>query len=132
MGENQIERHGNFDKQFEYLNYLIENNNPLVNDVKCIYTRRGNDKLTGIQGKLASCNPYESISFDDTIVRFVGELDAIVAIFVGENCLYYNKSVDVRQYNGYFNDPVGLIEAQSKMLGYSVKEEEMNRHNKTI
>lgn len=117
------ERHGNYDEMFQILDALNGQ------EVVCIYAELASDEYKGFRGKIKQVDPYDSITFElGDSYKFVGERNAIVLLSVEINGkqhnIYTNKEIP-KKYPGYFNDPFGLMSAQKKHLGYSVKEEEM-------
>ncbi len=87
--------------------------------ITVIYWEKG--KLYGLKGNLDSLVAYDYINMEGLKINFVGSNMAIQAIASEENkMLYYNGNTE--HYQGFpFNDVIGLIAAQEKLLGYSVE-----------
>lgn len=115
------ETKGKFDKTFEMLEQLVDQK------IFCIYTEIGINQFKGLKGTLNEITPYDSVVIEGRVLRFIGNLDAIVMLGFEMDgkpkALYYNKNIK-KMYHGYSNDPLGLISAQKEQLGYSVKEQE--------
>lgn len=119
-------RHGKYDRMFQILETLIGK------EITCIYGDLGQENYQGVRGILSEVEPYKSITINGSTFDFIGERTAIVHVSTmveGKRVLLYLNTNVKKPYRGYFYDPMGLVQAQTSQLGYSVKAEEMDKGN---
>lgn len=142
MEKNKTKDMGNYDTLFfKVLPFFLQNSNEDNKDEKseskklvCVSCSTGNG-IFGFKGTLTDIKPYDYITIDNEIMHFIDK-DSII-LFLG----YYNKKNKVQTlyrpdlfnklkykfqnkttYLGYPTDgDADLIQDQQKILGYSVK-----------
>jgi len=120
------ERHGFFDNEMQMLESIVGK------EVKCVYISRGEKELKGYKGTLSNLNAYDSIRVGSEAFSFLGDVNTIVCIGdSNDNLIYKNNRIPLasflENYPKYFLEIIRLMQDQQEYLGYSVKQEEMQK-----